>query len=79
MTDVTRKRLCDMTQDDALKDGFEDTEVSHDTALDKLYRTLANMHSCDYLTELDIITWRWTTLNASTEQLKHDLGRTLLQ
>lgn len=63
VTQIVRKPIIKIAEEDALKDGFEASECS--TARNSLFIAFAQMYPKLVLgTEFDIITWRWTKKEA---------------
>lgn len=59
ITKIVRKSLRDITEDEAVKDGFE--KIGFSTARNQLLTAFWKMHpNADLSTEFDIITFEWT-------------------
>lgn len=59
ITKIVRKSLLNLTEDEAVKDGFE--SVGYSTARNELLICFAKMHpTANLSTEFDVITFEWT-------------------
>ena len=59
VTKICRKNLLEVTEDEAIKDGFE--KIGYSTARNKLLAAFAKMHPKIYVsTKFDVISFRWT-------------------
>jgi len=78
VTKIVKKRFDRLTEEDAVKDGFEAKRISgiSISALGYLKTELGIMHGFDNIcesTEFDIITWNWTCMHAFKEQAQKEL------
>ena len=59
VTDIVRKPIIQITEEEALRDGFE--AIGYSTARNELLRAFAGMYpNLGLGTDFDIITWKWT-------------------